>query len=314
MLARSFLWSCLVALFGVGCGVSEAPAQHDALETTPNPGHLRNEIVQRMLSSAYEMTIASTPPSQLDGQQWLVSYEGPGRYAISRTSYGQIVGDSCQGRVATNGESEICHPVTVESGDWTVSESVWIDGVLYFRICRSDRTCDNWETLTNSPLRPATTIDVAPFPESPIKALESAHDLALLDEEAPNDANTRHLWGLYNPIKVLLAQEFEAFGFTGGPSPGAECSGMIWPSDSSDVGFECQPINYADEVRYYEVHPAEIDVWVSSEDTRVIRLTMTVPRSRFLTPGEEQFPEVTLDYRYLESTGELSPPDLSGPN
>lgn len=160
----------------------------------------------------------------------------------------------------------------------TFAETIYVDDRSYGRQCETPgEGCGEWEEGERPP-----TVIAGPSPSFlpgwPLAALEMAAGLESLGSEELEGHSLAHVRGSVNHIRAIFENQRRAFAAAGITTFSTEC-------ESSTGGqLECRDLGYEETIeredhllRYYDVQPAELDVWLAPDDSLVHRIRLDIP-------------------------------------
>jgi hypothetical protein len=198
------------------------------------------------------------------------------------------------------------------------SEFIRIGDEGWKAVCDNDGQCDEWE---ETELPEAPVFGPSPFfmLDWPLVALELAKGIA---------RDNAVLRARVNPMRAVFENQRRVFEELGLRSYGTECSSAVTPIeitpvplgedaptpvDSGEVSETCRDLTYqdlleneADDLAFFDEHPATIEATISADDSLVRRVVITIPSRGDDEEGETQ---IAFEYsRYNDITIEAPLP------
>jgi len=296
-----------IVVFGVATACSGGESEEStAPDFSPSDPIIANVLSRLADLSSYHVTITASAPPQdplRTGRTELDSV-APDSYRVSAS---QAVGETkevCTTETSDGSSSRNCLFVLTAVTGREIGEGAWNGETMFYRECGGaiEACTGAWYELPPTALRlgPASPpLEGADIPNWHLEALRAARDLVLVEGEGTT-GQLLHYRGGFNPVRATnrAAKNFlgeEVYGYADFPED-QDCS-IIDPVGPSPRCRYRGGYVEKEQIEAYETSAAPIDIWVSSTDSKVQRISAVVPGP---PPG---FPEITVELVFSQFNG-----------
>ncbi len=189
----------------------------------------------------------------------------------------------------TPDRDETCTPVRTTVTERIRFEGLYVGEFVYGRQCGGD-DCGDWEREPR-PETPVFGPTSTYLPQWPIVALEMLENASAIEASRIAGVETVRVRGSVNMIRAVLENQRRVLETLGITTFGTKCEMFDIPMNT-EGSFE-ETFANEDSVAFQDLNPATVDVWISPEDGRLHRLTITGPVE---DAGEPSTIEFTIDY------------------
>ena len=298
---RIVLVISLLALFLASCG-SDQPELEPGLDAEALLA--KSSIEMNALDSYHvRFSVPAHPEDVREEHVWEFDVVQPDDFRYVLYHAEGVQKEVCE----THGQGRTCTFILTSITERSRFEVIYVGDFTYGRQCdvKGD-DCDDWEREPR-PETPVFGPTSTYLPQWPIVALEMLGNASAVEASRIAGVETVRVRGSINMIRAVRENQrrvLEALGIT---TFGTQCEMFdvqmntegSFPSTQPGPTQTCRDLSFEetfaneDSVAFQDENPATIDVWISPEDGRLHRLTITGPVE---DAGEPSTIEFTIDY------------------
>ena len=266
-----------LALVAIACGSERdlADLDLDAVDLVTRSTGVMNELD----SYHVRFTITAHPEDVREEHVWEFDVVRPDSYRVVLHSVEGAEKEVCE----TRGHGGTCTIVLTSITKRSRFEGLYVGDFAYSRECDGDGDhCGDWEREARPEL---LVFGPSPsyLPQWPIVALEMIDDAESVELVRIAGVETVLIRGKLNLLRAVLENQRRLLEPLGITTFSTQCSSGGVPMNVEGDTFTCRDLSFEetlerqDNVAFQDENPPTVDVWISPEDGRLHRITITGP-------------------------------------